>query len=79
MQPFLPWPKTDLTGFAQHPLKPGVGIHRRLGLVIAAHIKEALFHGISTPEEVERDIGMPLLGFDTAPFLYRSWPRSQHQ
>jgi capsular exopolysaccharide synthesis family protein len=39
-----------------------------LGLgVLAAYIKEALFHGLSTPEEVERDIGIPCLA--TIPLL----------
>jgi succinoglycan biosynthesis transport protein ExoP len=44
------------------PLNLALAFIVGLGLgIIAAYIKEALFHGISTPEEVERDIGMPCL------------------
>lgn len=50
------------------PASPNIPLNLALALVIglgigvlAAYIKEALFNGLSTPEEVERDIGVPCL------------------
>lgn len=50
------------------PNSPNIPLNLALALVIglglgilAAYIKEALFHGISTPDEAERDLGVPCL------------------
>lgn len=50
------------------PHSPNIPMNLALALVIglgigilAAYIKEALFHGISTPDEAERDLGVPCL------------------
>lgn len=50
------------------PHSPNIPLNLALALVIgfglgvlAAYIKEALFHGISTPDETDRDLGLPCL------------------
>lgn len=70
-------PSADILTLAEAPILPGspniilnmvLALVIGLGLgVLAAYIKEALFHGLSTPEEVERDIGIPCLA--TIPLL----------
>ncbi len=44
------------------PLNLALALIIGLGLgILAAYIREALFHGISTPEEVESELGIPCL------------------
>lgn len=50
------------------PHSPNIPLNMALALIIglgigvlAAYIKESLFHGISTPDEAEQDLGLPCL------------------
>ncbi|KUO57828.1 MAG: hypothetical protein APF78_02220 [Sphingomonadales bacterium BRH_c3] len=64
-------PSANILTLAEAPIfpaSPNIILNMVLALVIglglgvlAAYIKEALFHGLSTPEEVERDLGIPCL------------------
>ncbi len=64
-------PNAQVLTFAQAPLKPrlpNIPLNLALSLVIGlglgligAYVMESLFHGISTPDEVERDLGVPFL------------------
>lgn len=64
-------PNANILTLAAPPLfpdSPNIPLNLALALVIglglgilAAYIKEALFHGVSTPEEAERDLGIPCM------------------